>query len=255
MKDIKNVKANLTSVSDLTSSANTFAEIDGYTRCLKIAYSNYTKKLETLETRYQSIIDENKEDEHIKDVYTKKLNDVNIEKLIILAQLETINLIIPKYVFPTSYDSEVKKIISETDENKIASDIMSAFSITTKNDAMLFYNALFLGVKGTSTRERAGIWKDSEKNQKQDTEHVHYIKCLNKKTIEKNIILFICEKMAQRKVYVFPYPKWLESDFASLVNQIETIYKVDGKKIDTREVAIKRLKKMEKLPKNYKETI
>ena len=248
MKSYENIKIDITKLSTLTDSANKYAEIVGYTDCLKnsnsILLNEYFNKI----ADYQKMVTENSEDEHIVQVFTEKINTLKIECMIIEEQVAILKSFIPRYVFPTTYSVVVKNIINSENYNDIQSDIMSEFEIKQKADADAFYSYMFCGVKKAGMKQRAGIWKDSDKKVRQDAEHVHYQKTLSRKQIEQNIICFICEKMASRKVYLFAYPTWLESDFSQLANQIETLY---GDKENSRLTAIQNLVNLEKIPAKY----
>ena len=250
MKNYNDIKLDLTKLSTLTDSANKYAEIVGYSDCLKNASSILLNEYFNKIADYQKMIAENSEDEHIVQVFTEKINTLKIEYMIIKEQVSILKSFIPKYVFPTTYSVVVKNIINSKNYDDIQSDIMSEFEIKQKTDADAFYSYMFCGVKKAGMRQRAGIWKDSDKKVRQDAEHVHYQKTLSRKQIEQNIICFICEKMASRKVYLFEYPNWLESDFDQLANQIETLY---GNKENSRLTAIQNLVNLEKIPTMYLE--
>ena len=248
MKNYNDIKIDITKLSTLTDSANKYAEIVGYTDCLKnsnsILLNEYFNKI----ADYQKMVTENSEDEHIVQVFTEKINTLKEECMIIEEQVNVLKSFIPRYVFPTHYSEVVKTILNYDEYEKVQSDLMSAFEISTKVDADAFYSYMFCGVKKAGMKQRAGIWKDSDKKVRQDAEHVHYQKTLSRKQIEQNIICFICEKMASRKVYLFAYPTWLESDFSQLANQIETLY---GDKENSRLTAIQNLVNLEKIPTKY----
>ena len=250
MKNYSDIKLNLSALTVLTDSANRYSEIVGYTDCLKNASSAILKeKIEKI-TDYKKMIAENQDDDHIVSVFTEKIETLKTECMIISEQIAILKSDIPKYVFPATYSAKIKDIMHSDNYDNIQSDIMSAFEIKQKTDADAFYSYLFLGVKKAGMKQRAGIWKDSDKKVRQDGEHVHYQKTLSRKQIEQNIICFICEKMAQRKVYLFEYPNWLETDFNQLANQIEILY---GDKKNSRLQAIENLVKLGKIPAMYLE--
>lgn len=250
MRDsIDMIKIDITVINDLRLSAMTFAEYDGYKRCVNEIFKKKLMSLQAEQEGYKRNLQEAEQDNNsiVAEYFAGKLNDITFDISVLNVQYGLVLDMIPKYIFPADYDTKVKNIMQEQDADKIASDIMSTFAVTTKKGAELFYQSLFLGIKGTGTKARAGI-KKTKSGIEQSAENVRYVKNYSRKQIEQNITLFICDKIARSNGYLFSYDIYLSMTWEKIVAQIETVYKdasVEGW-TGTRDTAEKIVRSMRK---------
>ena len=226
MRDvIETIKINISDINDLRTSAMAYAEYDGYRRCVKELFAKELRSKENAMYSYKKNLQEAERDEQKEVIayFAGKLNDTLFDIEVLKVQVDLLLELIPKYIFPIDYDSKVKAIIAQEDEEKLLQDIMDAFAVTTKKGADAFYSSVFLGLKGTGTKNRAGI-KKTKDGIEQSAGTVHYLKALSKKQIEQNIILFVCEKIARSSGYLFHYDKYLYMTWDQIAHQIETLY-------------------------------
>lgn len=226
MRDvIETIKIDLSAINDLRISAMDYAEYDGYRRCVKELFTKELASRQNAVEGYKKNLQEAEQDgqKEVTAYFAGKLNDTLFDIDVLKVQLDLLLNLIPKYIFPFDYDREVKAIMAQEDEEKLLQDIMSVFAVTTKKGADAFYASVFLGLKGTGTKNRSGIKKTKDGIEKSEN-NVHYLKTLSRKQIEQNIILFICEKIARSSGYLFRYDKYLYMTWNQIAHQIDTLY-------------------------------
>lgn len=223
---VEMIKVDMSAINDLRLSALQYAELDGYTRCIKEIYGTELARLEhEIESCKKNLEQAEKSgaDQKVLEYFLENRNNAEFERDVLIAQKEIVLALIPKYVFPVEYDQKVKVILAEEDDTARMQTIMSTFAVTTQKGADSFFQTLFLPPKATGTKKRAGI-KKVDGQQEMSAKHSHFLQTLSKKQIEKNIILFICEKLARQDQYIFSYDIYLNMSWEQIIDQIETLY-------------------------------